>query len=159
MQVSGETPPSGHRFLPVAGPVWASNPGRIPSGLDLTGGSSDDLWDLPSDLSGLDDIATGLTDPDDQSVVTVLSLNEDVLSVARAWRFAADGPLDEGVRVVLVAVAESAPAYDVTGRVQRVLAEDGVVDPQVEVFWTGTDLPPYHREALAHSALLWRRSS
>lgn len=155
VEISEETPPSGHRFFPVPGAVLATDGARIPARLDLTG--SEDLWDLPPELSELDDLAVRLTDLEDQSLVTVLSRDEDVVSVARAWRFPPDGKPADGVRVALVEVVEPAPAYDITVKAQRILAEDGVTDPQAEVYWTGMDLPPYHQEALAGAALLWRR--
>jgi hypothetical protein len=47
-------------------------------------------------------------------------------------------------------------AWDIAGNVQRSLERRGAVDPQVEVFWTGEELPPYHRAALAGAALLWQ---
>ena len=153
--ISEETPGTGHRFFPVSEGVLATDAERIPPRLDLTGRPGEDLWDLPPDLLHLDDIAMRLTDFDDQTVVTALSLNEDALSCARAWRFPPAGPLVGGVRVVLVEVAESAPAWDVTGELQRDLADRGVPDPQVEVWWRGEALTPYHEAALAGAAVLW----
>jgi hypothetical protein len=154
-----ETPASGHRFFPVPAGVLATDPARIPPRLDLTGCPGDDFWTLPPELADLDDLALRLTDGLDQLLVPGPESAAGLLSVARAWRFPADGPLDDGVRVVLVEVAESAPAYDIAGNLQRDLGRYGVTDPQVEVFWTGMELPPYHRAALAGSALLWRRAA
>lgn len=154
--ISAEVPGTDHRFFPVPADVLATDAARIPPRLDFTGGPGDDLWDLPPALGDLDDLAMRLTDSEDQWPVTVLPMGEDALSVSRAWRFPADGPLSAGVRVLLVEVMEFAPAWDVAGRLQDGLERRGTVDPQVEVFWAGEDLPPYHRAALAGSALLWR---
>jgi hypothetical protein len=111
------------------------------------------LWDLPPELAELHDLAARLTDLKDRSQVNVLHDDEDVLSSARAGRFPPDGSLVDRVRVVLVEVAAFAPAWDIAGKVQRSLERRGAVDPQVEVFWTGEELPPYHRAALASAAL------
>lgn len=154
--ISEEVPATDYRFFPVPEGVLASNAARIPPRLDFSG-AGELLSDLPPGLLHLNDLAMRLTDVEDETPVTVLPLNEDVLSVCRAWRFSSDGPLVGGVRVVLVEVAPFTRAWDVTGKLQRLLRNDGVVDPQVEVFWAGEDLPPYHRAALAGSALLWRR--
>ncbi len=155
VMISEETPATGHRFFPVPEGVLATDAERIPPRLDLTGRPGEDLWDLPPDLLHLDDIVMRLTDTDDQFLATVLPLREDVLSCARAWRFPPAGPLVDGVRVVLVEVAESAPAWDVTGQLQWDLAARGVSDPQVEVWWRGEALTPYQEAALAGSAVLW----
>jgi hypothetical protein len=153
--ISAETPGTDHRFFPVPEGVLATEGGRIPPRLNFTGAPDGDLWELPPALADLDDLALRLTDVEDQWPVTVLPADDDVRSVARAWRFPADDPPTGGVRVVLVEVAPFAPAWAVAGKVQEGLALRGVVDPQVEVFWTGTQLPPYHRAALDGAALLW----
>lgn len=152
VRISEEVPVSPHRFSPVPAGVLATDAARIPPRLDLSGRPGDDLWDLPPALAALDDLATRLTDLEDSAPVSVLRGNEDVLSIARAWRFPPDG----GVRVVLVEVAAGAAAWDVTRTVQQALHRHGDTGAEVEVFWAGADLPPYHRAALAGSALLWR---
>jgi hypothetical protein len=154
--ISEQTPATGHRFFPVPAGVLATDAARIPPLLDLTGRPTDSLLDLPAELSELADISMRLTDVRDQAQVSVLRDAEDVLSTARAWRFPADRGLADGVRVVLVEVTAFAAAWDIGGRVQRSLARHGEADPQVEVYWSGEELPPYHRAALAGAALLWQ---
>ena len=137
--VAEDLPETGHRFFPVPGDVLASDAARIPARLDLTGRPTELLMDLPPDLMHLDDLALRMTDGLDNLLVPS-SDEGDLLSIARAWRFAPD----------------ASPAWDVTGKLQRLLGSSGVPDPQVEVFWTGMELPPYHRAAIDGSALLWR---
>jgi hypothetical protein len=155
VRIEPEVPATDHRFFPVPEGVLASDGGRIPARLDFTGRGEQNLWRLPPALSDLDDLALRLTDVEDQAVVVTLRRRGDVVSLARAWRFPAGDAPAGGVRVVLVEVRPDAPAWQIAGDLQRDLAERGVADPQVEVFWTGTDLPPYHRAALDGGALLW----
>lgn len=154
--ISDETPPTGHVFRPVGAEVLATDAARIPDRLDLTDGPSDDLWDLPPALADLDDLALRLTDVEDQMILNELEERSDIRSVARAWRFQAEDSSD-GVRVVLVEMVRDAPAWEVTGKLQRLLAGHGVPAPQVEVYWSGMELPPYHRAASEGAAVLWRR--
>jgi hypothetical protein len=153
--VSGETPGTDHRFFPVPAEVLATDAARIPATLDFTGGAGVPLLDLPPALSHLDDLALRLTDATDRSLPTAAGFEPGALSVARAWRFPAGGPPEDGVRVVLVEVDEGTPAWNLAGDLQRELELAGEVDPQVEVFWTGMELPPYHRAALDGAAVLW----
>ncbi|GAA0479065.1 hypothetical protein Aca07nite_68330 [Actinoplanes capillaceus] len=152
VRISEETPALTYRFFPVPADVLATDAARIPPRLDLSGRPGDDLWDLPPALAALDDLATRLTDLEDSSPVSVLRGNEDVLSIARAWRF----PPETGVRVVLIEVAAGTAAWDIPRTVQQALQRHGDPGAQVEVFWTGEDLPLYHRAALAGSALFRR---
>ncbi|GGN18916.1 hypothetical protein FHR83_004009 [Actinoplanes campanulatus] len=154
VRISDEIPAPSHRFFPVPADVLATDAARIPPRLDLSGRPGDDLWDLPPALAALDDLADRLTDLEDSSPVSVLRGNEDVLSIARAWRC----PPEAGVRVVLVEVAAGAAAWDIMRTVQQALQRHGDSGAQVEVFWTGEDLSPYHRAALAGSALFRRPS-
>ncbi|MBW6436340.1 hypothetical protein KZ829_21610 [Actinoplanes hulinensis] len=152
VRIAEEIPATAHRFSPVPADVLATDGARIPPRLDLSGRPGDDLWDLPPALAPLDDLATRLTDLEDSAPLSVLRGREDVLSIARAWRF----PPGAGVRVVLIEVAAGAAAWDITRTVQQALHRHGDPGAQVEVFWTGEDLPPYHRTALAGAALLQR---
>jgi hypothetical protein len=153
--VSAETPGTDHRFFPVPAEVLATDAARIPATLDFTGGAGMPLLDLPPALSHLDDLVLRLTDPTDRSLPTAAGFQPGALSMARAWRFPSVGPPVDGVRVVLVEVADRTPAWDVAGDLQHELERAGEVDPQVEVFWRGDVLPPYHRAALEGSALFW----
>jgi len=156
VRIVDEVPGTGHRFFPAPAEVLATDAARIPPRLDLTGRPGDNLWELPPALGALDDLATRLTDVPDRSQVGSLRLEEDVLSTARAWRFPPGDSYADGVRVVLVEVAPYAAAWDIAGQTRRHLERPGVAAPQIEVFWAGEALPPYHRAALAGSALLWQ---
>lgn len=156
VRIVEEVPATGHRFFPAPGEVLATDAFRIPPRLDLTGRPGDNLWELPPALAGLGDLATRLTDLRDRAQVGSLRLEEDVLSTARAWRFPPGDSFADGVRVVLVEVAPYTAAWDIAGQAQRDLDRTGAPAPQIEVFWAGEDLPPYHRAALAGSALLYR---
>lgn len=155
LPVAERTPPTDHRFFPVPADVLVTDAGRVPPHLDLTGRAGDDLWDLPPGLAALSDLAVRLTDAEDESMLTVLSKTGGVRSVGRAWRFAGSGVPADGVRVVLVEVDDTAPAWEVTGNLQGWFERAGHALVGVETYETGSVLTPYHRAALAGSALLW----
>ncbi|MDR8412963.1 hypothetical protein MTP10_30050 [Nonomuraea sp. 3-1Str] len=67
------------------------------------------------------------------------------------------GGSPDGRRVYLAEAAPGVPAWDLTVDAQRELVQMGMDSPQVEVYWSGDDLPPYHRTARTGAALLWRR--
>jgi hypothetical protein len=155
--IAQAVPATGHRFAPVPGEVLAAHAARIPPRLDLTGGASDDLRVLPRALAALDDLARHLTDVADAALLVWLAKNDDVRSIARAYRFEPTGPLVNGVRVVLVTVADFAPAWEVAGRVIDGLhGYQSAAGAQVEVLWEGEERTPYQVAAAAGSALLWR---
>ncbi|MDI6104820.1 hypothetical protein QLQ12_40150 [Actinoplanes sp. NEAU-A12] len=156
VRIVDEVPVTGHRFFPAPAEVLATDAARIPPRLDLTGRPGDNLWELPPALAALGDLATRLTDIRDRSQVGASRLVEDVLSTSRAWRFAPGDSYADGVRVILVEVVPYAAAWDVAGQVRRDLERPGAAAPQIEVFWAGESLPPYHQAALAGSALLWQ---
>ncbi|GLW32366.1 hypothetical protein [Actinoplanes regularis] len=151
-----ETPLPRYRFFPVPAEVLATDADRIPPRMDFTGRPGESLWELPPVLAPLNDLATRLTDLADRSPIIWLREEDDVRSVARTWRFPPDGPLDGGVRVVLVEVSPYAPAWDRAHEASRALAGRGDDTAEVEVYWAGEELPPYHRAALDGAALLWR---
>jgi hypothetical protein len=151
-----QTPLPHYRFFPAPAEVLATDADRIPPRMDLTGRPGDSLWELPPALAPLGDLATRLTDPEDRSPINLLRDEEDVRSVARAWRFPPAGPFDGGVRVVLVEVNPYAPAWDYAHDVAQGLGRRGDDTAEVEVYWAGEELPPYHRAALGGAALLWR---
>jgi hypothetical protein len=157
--VSEVTPATDYRFSPVSAEVLAMAGGRIPAALDLTGGPSDDLTDLPERLADLADLADDLTDPLDDRVVDNLTYDDGVTRIWRTWRFAPGGSPDDGRRVFLVEVATDILAWDLAYDAQRELADMGETFPQVEVYWAGDDLTPYHRAARDHSTLLWASSA
>ncbi len=49
------------------------------------------------------------------------------------------------------------PAWEAALEGQTEAEQLGENDPRVEVYWSGDDLPPYHRAAIEAAALLWRR--
>lgn len=152
--IADGTPATGHWFAPVPADVLASDAARIPPRLDLTGRAEDSLWDLPPGLGDLEDLSLRLTDAADLALL-VERRHTDVRVIARAWRFPSDTDLTDGVRVVLVEVAPSAPAWEIVGRIQRTLA-DRDAGAQVEVLWAGAELTPYHRAALDRAAVFYR---
>jgi hypothetical protein len=151
------TPATNHRFRPAPPQVLLTNGARIPSTLDLTGGTSDELTDLPADLAHLDDLADDLTDSLDDRAMDNLARHDGTVAVWRAWRFGPEGPTERGTRVVLAEVDPGTPAWDLGYEAQRELKWKGEESPQVEVLWTGDELTPYHRAALAGAARLWVR--
>ncbi|MFI6501723.1 hypothetical protein [Nonomuraea typhae] len=89
----------------------------------------------------------------DDLVVDALSLHDGLVVVRRAWR----SGVGRGRRVYLAEVDPGVRAWDLAAEGQAELAAMDDDAPQMEVFWTGDDLPPYHRAALAGSAVLWER--
>ncbi|MGN9780985.1 hypothetical protein ACTMTF_06120 [Nonomuraea sp. ZG12] len=136
--VTTGTPATDHVFSPDA-----ARPARVPAGLDLTDG-------VPGEFADLEDELFDLTD---HLVVDALSEHAGVAEVRRAWRAGLSGPR----RVYLAEVDPGVPAWELALEAQDELLEMGEHDPQVEVYWTGDDLPSYHRSAHASAILLWRR--
>lgn len=153
VRVAAETPATGHQFSPAPPAVLASAGARIPASLDLTGGASDALWDLPPELAELEDLADDLTDTVDSGVVVEVSGEPGVIGMWRTWRSGPDGSR----RIFLVEVEPRVPAWQVAYDIQRELVRDGEEHPQVEVYWSGDELTPYHRAARSGAALLWAR--
>ncbi|GLX00107.1 hypothetical protein [Microtetraspora sp. NBRC 16547] len=154
--LSEVVPATDHRFAPAPPAVLASAGARIPASLDLTGEPGADLDNL-DDLDDLDDLRDELTDLTDDLVVDALSEHAGVVAIWRTWRFGPAGPPDGGQRVYLAEVEPGVRAWELTLDAQRELVQMDVEAPQVEVFWTGDELPPYHRAARDHAALLWNR--
>ncbi|HTJ32757.1 MAG TPA: hypothetical protein VL738_05960 [Dactylosporangium sp.] len=94
-------------------------------------------------------------DEHDDSAVA-LNLDPVVAAVARAWRTGPDGGAP--TRVFLVEVDPGAEAWTVGHDLAGMLdwSPERPV-PQIEVYWTGEPLPPYHVAALAGALPLWRR--
>jgi hypothetical protein len=160
VRISDEpTPATGHRFHPAPPAVLAEAGARIPPSMDLTGGDPDDLAELPADLAHLDDLALDLTDQTDDRALGNATGQDGTISLWRTWRFGPQGPPAGGRRVYLIEVTPGTPAWDITHELQRELIWKGEESPQVEVFWTGDELTPYHRAALAGAARLWVGSS
>lgn len=129
-----------HRFSPDS-----AEPPRIPAGLDLTEG-------VPAEVAGLED---ELFDLHDHLVVDALSEHTGVVAILRAWRSGSEGRR----RIYLAEVDPGVMAWELTLEAQTELRQLGENDPQVEVYWTGDDLPPYHRAARAAATVLWRRQA
>ncbi|MCG5220953.1 hypothetical protein [Streptosporangium sp. KLBMP 9127] len=140
-------PEVGHRFAPVPPHVLARAGTRIPAELDLTGAPPADLADLADELRDLTD----------DLVADALAEHGGVVAVWRTWRFGPQGPPDGARRVYLAEVEPGVRAWEVTLAAQRELLQMDEDSPQVEVYWTGDDLPPYHLAARAATTLLWTR--
>jgi hypothetical protein len=153
-----EVPATGHRFFPAPPGVLATAGARIPPALDLTGGDPEDFTVLPPHLAHLSDLAYDLTDAVDARMADFVAVRDATVAVGRAWRFDPSGRAAEPRRVFLIEVDPGVWAWTLTDEAQRELVRKGEPDPQVEVFWTGDDLPPYHLAARAGSARLWARS-
>lgn len=139
--ISEATPATDHRFIPVPPQLMDR---VISDTLDLTAGPP----------PGLADLADDLTDLSDDLVVDALTEHDGVTAIWRAWRSGTGG----WRRVYLAEVEPGVRAWDLTVEAQEELThmDDGA--PQVEVYWVGEDLPPYHHAARAHAALLWKRA-
>jgi hypothetical protein len=98
----------------------------------------------------------------DQAMAAAVRFKRGPVRAWRAWRDDPTGPR----RVYLVKVDLAVQAWYLAHTSQRRYAElaktlteldarDKV--PAVEVFWTGQELPPYQRAAMAHAELLWSR--
>ncbi|MFI6792165.1 hypothetical protein ACIBG4_33050 [Nonomuraea sp. NPDC050383] len=90
-------------------------------------------------------------------MVDALTEHAGVVAVRRAWRTVSGGSPERGRRAYLAEADPGVPAWDLTVDAQRELVQMGMDSPQVEVYWSGDDLPPYHRAARTGAALLWRR--
>jgi hypothetical protein len=94
-------------------------------------------------------------DPYDTSIA-VADTEPAVVAVRRTWRTdptAATPP----TRVYLVEVDPGAPAWAIGEDIVDTLRRSPELRPQIEVYWTGEDLSPYHRAALAGSTPVWQR--
>ncbi|WP_329086222.1 hypothetical protein [Streptosporangium sp. NBC_01469] len=137
--ISDVIPETGHLFAPALPEVLASAGTSVPAALDLEG-----------DLGGLTDLT-------DDLVVDALIEHAGVVAVWRAWRFGPGEPPQAWRRVYLAEVEPGIPAWELTMDAQRELVQMRVAAPQVEVYWSGDDLPSYHRRARTAATLLWRR--
>jgi hypothetical protein len=96
------------------------------------------------------------TDATDQIVVDAVAAEPGVHGLWRVWRRPADGsPWPPPKRVFLVEIDPDVDRAAVTARVQEALVAAGELEPQVEVFPTGAELPVYQRLARAYAALIW----
>ncbi|GAA5187129.1 hypothetical protein GCM10023322_34740 [Rugosimonospora acidiphila] len=155
--VAEDIPATDHRFAPVPAGALASGGSRIPASLDLSGCGAD-LTDLPDSLASLADLAEELTDLVDEAVVMEVPDHECVIGLWRAWRFGPAGPPRDARRVFLVEVAPDTLAWDLEARIRSWIVDtlgDGSSD--IEVYWAGDELTPYHRAVRANAALLWAR--
>lgn len=147
ISISPTTPPTGYRFAPVSPRVLTLAAARIRPGLDLTRGAPADLADLAEELRDL---------PDDL-VVDALTEHDGVVAIWRGWRFTPDWSADSARRVYLAEVGARVPAWELTYEAQEELGAVDEESPQVEVYWAGDELSPYHQAARANAALLWAR--
>jgi hypothetical protein len=129
--VRQETP--AYMFAPAAMDVLAEVGSRIGACLDLT--SEADAR-----------ISATLTDPADAAVVRRAAALPGAVGLWRAWRFC---PRDMRSQRMFMLEVTSSP-WEATAAVQAVAGDAGV-----EVFVSGSELPPYQAKALTYSALLW----
>lgn len=132
--------------------------------LPLSLAQANDLWQRDCDLPVVLDLTAAgrrstVDGPDLAAVATVRDL-ADVNGLWRAWRLPTGGaPGAAPRRVYLIEAGAQANRAAITGAVQRALVGVGELAPQVETFAAGQELPAYHREAIAGSALLWAAGS
>jgi hypothetical protein len=98
----------------------------------------------------------------DKAMASAVRFENGTVRVWRAWRDDPTGPR----RVYLVKVDLAAEAWlraytgqkrytELVNTLDELAGEPKA--PAVEVFWTGQELPPYQRAAMAHAELLWSR--
>lgn len=93
----------------------------------------------------------------DDLLVDAMTEHPGVTAIRRAWRSVPHRESEDARRVYFVEVEPHVRAWELTGDAQDELGLINEESPQVEVYWTGDELPPYHRTALAGAALLWPR--
>jgi hypothetical protein len=131
--VPGDTPMPAFMFAPAAMDVLAEVGSRIGACLDLTSGADAR-------------ISAALTDAPDEAVVRRAATLPGAVGLWRAWRFCPEGMRAQRIFMLEVGAAP----WEAAAALQAVAGEAGV-----EVFVTGSELPPYQAAALSYSALLW----
>ncbi|MGI5237758.1 hypothetical protein [Dactylosporangium sp. CA-139066] len=127
---------------------------EAPAGIDLIPTAEE----IPPTAHRFAPARPGQTPERDEHDYSAAAINVDpfVVTVARAWRTGPDG--DAPTRVFLVEVDPGAEAWTVAADLARLLDwSDERPAPQIEVYWTGEPLPPYHTAALAGALPLWHR--
>jgi hypothetical protein len=79
-----------------------------------------------------------------------------VVAVRRTWRTDPAGATPP-TRVLLVEVDPGAEAWLIGEDIADMLKRSEERPSQIEVYWTGEHLPPYHQAALAGSMPVWQR--
>ncbi|WP_344831118.1 hypothetical protein [Nonomuraea dietziae] len=147
--ITDTTRGTGHRFSPVS-PEVAQHV-RVPAALDLTA-------EIPAELADLQEELVDLTD---HLVVDALSEHAGTRAIWRTWRSGPERLANEDVkgwrRVYLAEVEPGVLAWELTLEAQTELTQMSESDPQVEVYWSSEELPPYHRAAREAATLLWKR--
>jgi hypothetical protein len=96
----------------------------------------------------------------DLAAVGLVESTSGVRGLWRTWRVRRDGSRwSRSRRVYVVEVDADADPVAITATVQQGLVVAGEMHPQVEVYVTGADVPPYLRLARAGGELLWARSA
>lgn len=106
---------------------------------------------------GASAVARVSADLADDLLVDAMTEHPGVTAIRRAWRSAPHRESEDARRVYFVEVERRVRAWELTGDAQNELGLIDEESPQVEVYWTGDELPPYHRTALTGAALLWPR--
>ena len=91
----------------------------------------------------------------DEAAVRAAAAESAAVGVWRAWRYPAGGAPWPPPRRVFVVETGAPGEPDLVARMQLRLAAAGEVDPQVEVYRSGAELPIYQELARSHGELLW----
>ena len=96
-------------------------------------------------------------DPADQALVAAASAIPTVRAVWRAWRLPPSArPWQDPVRVAVISVDDTMDAFPaLCVRLRQSMVEAGDAEAQVEVCWTGLNVPYYQTLARSCGALLW----
>jgi hypothetical protein len=91
----------------------------------------------------------------DQAAAEAVAAEPSARGVWRAWRFPSNGAPWPPPRRVFVVEVRALDDLGVAVRIQERLAAAGEVDPQVEVYQSGHQIPAYQQFARSGGELLW----
>jgi hypothetical protein len=91
----------------------------------------------------------------DQAAVEAVAAEPSARGVWRAWRFPSSGAPWPPPRRVFVVEVRALDDLGVAVRIQKRLAAAGDVDPQVEIYQSGHQIPAYQQFARSGGELLW----
>ncbi|WP_306211272.1 hypothetical protein [Actinoplanes sp. RD1] len=103
----------------------------------------------------LDLVGRELGDDADQAAVRAVAELPDAVALWRAWRLAPEWAAATIPPSRVYVLEANGPQAGTAATMMRELAAAGVQWPQVEVYRSGEDLPPYARQARNNGALLW----
>jgi len=91
----------------------------------------------------------------DQAAVEAVAAEPGAIGVWRSWRFPSSGAPWPPPRRVFVVEVGALDDLGVAVRIQERLAAAGEVDPQVEIYQSGHQIPAYQQFARSGGKLLW----